>query len=102
MTRARLPNRRASSFHEFDHENVHYVGSVSRFRDGRIAEVFLSGGKLNTQADILARDSAIAASLAFQHGCSSSDLRDALTRQGDGSGAGPLARFLDLIGEEGR
>jgi hypothetical protein len=39
MPRERLPNRRASELLNFEHDNVRYVGSVSRFTDGRIAEV---------------------------------------------------------------
>ena len=46
-----------------------------------------------------ARAAAVAASLLLQHGCSVDTLRQALTRNGDGSGSGPLARALDLIAE---
>jgi hypothetical protein len=99
MARERLPNRRASELLNFEHDNVRYVGSVSRFTDGRIAEVFIDSQKVNASSGILARDSAIAASLAFQFGCPVRDLRAALTRQENGGSAGPLAKFLDLVGK---
>ena len=44
-------------------------------------------------------DAATAASLLLQHGCPIDTLRQALTRNGDGSGSGPLARALDLLAE---
>jgi len=42
---------------------------------------------------------AVAASLLLQHGCPLDTLRQALTRDGDGSGSGPLAHALDLLTE---
>jgi ribonucleoside-diphosphate reductase alpha chain len=44
-----------------------------------------------------ARDAAVAASLLLQHGCPVDTLRRALTRNGDGSASGPLAKALDLL-----
>jgi ribonucleoside-diphosphate reductase alpha chain len=46
-----------------------------------------------------ARDAAVAASLLLQHGCPLDTLRQALTRNGDGLGSGPLAHVLDLLAE---
>jgi hypothetical protein len=46
-----------------------------------------------------ARDAAVAVSLLLQHGCPVDTLRQALTRNGDGSGSGPLAHALDLLVE---
>ncbi|MER2263526.1 hypothetical protein [Methylobacterium oxalidis] len=100
MTRERLPNRRDSTVFEFSHDNIAYTAGCSHYEDGRLAEVFLSGGKIDTQADIFARDSAIAASLALQNGCSVDDLRAALTRTGTNGPAGPLSVALDLIAAE--
>lgn len=99
MPRERLANRRASESLQFQHDGQEFVGSVSRYSDGRIAEIFIDGRKTNTHAGILARDSAIAASLAFQFGCPAHELRSALTRQENGAGAGPLAKLLDLVGQ---
>lgn len=97
MTRARLPNRRPSTVFEFQHDGIDYLAGYSRYDAGGVAEIFLNAGKLDTQADISARDSAIAASLALQHGCSPDELRAALIRTTSGGPDGPLAVALDLI-----
>jgi hypothetical protein len=41
----------------------------------------------------------VAAPLLLQRGCAVDTLRQALTRNNDGSGPGPMARALDLIAE---
>jgi hypothetical protein len=100
MTRQRLPNRRRSEVVTFIHEGFRYRGSVSRFADGRIAEVFLHSAKVDTQIAAAAHDVAIAASLALQFGCPASTLRRALLRLSNGDAAGPLGELLDLVEEE--
>ena len=42
--RQRLPNRRAADF-ELQVAGLHYVVSVGRFADGRLAEPFVTNGK---------------------------------------------------------
>ena len=102
MTRLALPNRRPSELISFEHEGISYEGSVSfDLRTGAPAEIFLDGGTVGSAVQSVARDSAVAASLALQHGASLALLRGALTRQDDGSPAGPLGRLLDLIGAGG-
>ncbi|RVU15203.1 hypothetical protein [Methylobacterium oryzihabitans] len=97
MPRERLPARRGTATFTFFHDGIEYRVQYSLYADGRLGEIFLNGGKLDTQADILARDCAIAASLAFQCGCTADALRAALTRTGLGGPAGPLAVALDII-----
>ena len=67
--RERLPNRRASSIFEFEINGLRYTASISRFADGRIAEIFLQNHKPGSQSDSNARDAAVASSLALQFGC---------------------------------
>ncbi len=50
-------------------------------------------------AGILATDSAIAASLALQHGVSVETLRHAILRDPQGRAIGPLGLVLDLVTE---
>jgi hypothetical protein len=99
MTRERLPNRRGHELLDFEHAGIHYTAGVGRFDDGSVAEVFLNTAKHGTDVDINARDAAVAASLLLQYGCPLNILRRALTRNGDGSASGPLARALDLSAE---
>jgi ribonucleoside-diphosphate reductase alpha chain len=100
-SRQRPPNRRAHELLTFEHSGIKYTAGVGRYDDGRLAELFLNGGKLGTHADTAARDAAIAASLLLQHGCPAETLSRALTRNADGSASGPLARALDLLGAGG-
>jgi hypothetical protein len=57
-TRERLPNRRVSETFELEVNGLHYTCTISRFRDGRIAEVFLQNHKPASQSDSNARDAA--------------------------------------------
>ena len=100
-SRRRPPDRRGHEVISFRHGGVDYVAGIGRYDDGRLAELFLNGGKLGTHADTAARDAAIAASLLLQHGCPAETLSRALTRNADGSASGPLARALDLLGAGG-
>jgi hypothetical protein len=95
--RDRLPNRRGHELLDFEHGGIRYTAGVGRFEDGRLAEIFLNTRKHGTGLDTNARDAAVAASLLLQHGCPLETLRRALTRNGDGSASGPLARALDLL-----
>jgi hypothetical protein len=98
-TRQRLPNRREHELLTFEHDGIRYTAGVGRFEDGNVAEIFLNAAKQGTTADVNARDAAVAVSLLLQHGCPVDTLRQALTRNGDGSGSGPLAHALDLLVE---
>ena len=65
-------------------------------------EVFLNSGKIGTAIETAARDSAVVASLALQHGVHMDTIRRALTRNGNGEASGPLGTLLDLLGTEPR
>jgi hypothetical protein len=67
--------------------------------DDRVLEVFLSNHKPSSQSDANARDSAIACSLALQHGCELDTLRKALLRDARGNASTPLGCALDHIAE---
>jgi hypothetical protein len=99
VTHQRLPNRRGHELLTFKHDRISYRVPVGRFADGGLAEIFLNTAKHGTALDVNVRDAAVAASLLLQHGCPIDTLRQALTRNGDGSGSGPLARALDLLVE---
>ena len=98
-TRQRLPNRRGHELLAFEHEGIRYTAGIGRFADGTLAEIFLNTARQGTAIDVNARDVAVAASQLLQHGCSVDTLRQALTRNSDGSGCGPLVCALDLIVE---
>jgi hypothetical protein len=101
--RERLPNRRASETLELTVAGLGYTCTVSRYADGRIAEIFLTNHKSNSAADVGARDAAIAFSFAVQHGADAEAIRLALCRDSRGGANGPLGQALDLLtdGERG-
>lgn len=110
MTRIPVPNRRHSEVITFEHNGIQFSGSVSRLiakasdgvlNEGQVIEIFLEGGKPGSPIQSVSRDTAVAASLALQFGCPLDTLRAALTRNDDNSASGPLAAFLDLVGQQG-
>ena len=97
MTRERLFNRRACETFTFGWNDMAFVATISRFGDGRIAEIFLNSGKVGSDADAAARDSAVVCSLALQFGAPLETIRRALLRDAHGVAASPLGRALDLF-----
>jgi hypothetical protein len=94
--RERLPNRRAHTLLNVEAGGFRYIAGVGHYDDGRLAEIFLNAEK-GTAIDDAARDSAVVASLALQHGVDPDMLRSALMRNGNGTASGPLGMLLDLL-----
>jgi hypothetical protein len=95
--RERLPNRHASEQIAFTCGGFKFIATVSRFPDGRLAEVFLTNGKCGSDSDVSARDAAVIASIALQHGVPLEVLCKALMRDSQGQPSGPLGVVLDLL-----
>ena len=95
--RARLPNRRPAETFDLTAGGLKYTCTIGQFVDGRLAEVFLINHRSDRHADNSARDSAIAFSIAVQHGADPETIRRALCRDADGKASGPLGVALDLI-----
>jgi ribonucleoside-diphosphate reductase alpha chain len=100
--RQRLPQRRQCESFTLELYGLRYTATFSRLPGGAVGEVFLSNHKPGSQSDSNARDAAVAASLALQHGCPLDVLRRALLRDAQGRPATPLAAALDLISESER
>ena len=81
---------------------MRFTASVSRFADGRPAEIFLQNHKPGSQADSNARDAAVAASLAMQHGCPLDVLQRAVLRDSQGRPATPLGAAIDCLAQEAK
>jgi ribonucleoside-diphosphate reductase alpha chain len=95
--RQRLTNRRPSEFFEFESMGMRFTASLSRFPDGRLAELFLDNHKAGSAIGTLVRDAAITFSIAIQHGADPEVIRRALCRDSQGYASGPLAKALDLV-----
>jgi ribonucleoside-diphosphate reductase alpha chain len=91
--RERLPNRRAAEMFDFEHGGRKWSATISRFPDGRVAEIFLDTPKLSAIGEFAA-EVAIVASLALQSGCPLETLQHAI----EGRDAGPLGAALATIG----
>src|SRR5713101_4453636 len=100
-SRQRLPNRRHSETFAVEAQGMRFTATISRFDDGRLAEIFLSNHRAGSDADANACDAAVVASIALQHGVPIETIRKALMRDGRGQPRTPLAAALDLI-EEGQ
>jgi ribonucleoside-diphosphate reductase alpha chain len=66
--RARLSNRRACESFALESNGLRYLATISRFPDGRLAEIFISNAEAGSHSDSAAKDFAVVASLALQHG----------------------------------
>ena len=97
MSRERLPNRRAAETFEIEAGGLHYVVTIGRFTDGRLAEVFLSNGRAGSHADVCARDSAVVCSIALQHGVPADTIARALMRDARGRPESPLGVALSHV-----
>jgi hypothetical protein len=97
MQRERPPHRRASTLFDFTSMDIRFTASVSRFEDGRIAELFLDNHKAGSAVGTLVRDLAIAFSFAVQHGADVEAIRRAVCRDSQGRPLGPLGAALDCI-----
>jgi hypothetical protein len=95
--RRRLHDRRASETFIVACAGLQYLATVSRYSDGHLGEIFLAAAKAGSAADTAARDAAIAASFALQHGAGLNELRRALCRDARGRACGPLGAALDLL-----
>jgi hypothetical protein len=98
-TRQRLANRRAAESFSFELNGLRFTATVSRFDDGRLAEVFLSNHKNGNQLDTFVRDAAIILSFALQYGADADAIRRALGRDAQGRALGPIGQVLDIVGE---
>jgi hypothetical protein len=100
--RLRLPNRRACETFAFQCGGMKYVASISRFADGRLAEIFITNHKVGSDADAAAKDSAVVCSVALQFGTPVEVIRRALLRDARGNAASPLGVALDALAAEER
>jgi len=95
--RRRLPNRRASETFAVECAGLNYTATISRFADGRLAEVFLTNHRATSDAGAAASDSAVLASIALQYGVPVDVLRKALMRDSRGQPRTPLGVVLDML-----
>lgn len=97
MTREALPNRREIETFRFEHAGIKHFCSLSRYEDGRLAEVFCDAAKVGTDFQALAHDGAKLISLALQHGTPVETLSHAMERDDMGMPSSSLGKLLDMV-----
>jgi ribonucleoside-diphosphate reductase alpha chain len=91
--RRRLPNRRGSIRFPIRHDGIVYLVTLSRFEDGRLAEIFLDALKPDSALAVHAHNAAVLASLLLQHGVTAAAIKHSIS--------GPIATALAAADEEG-
>jgi hypothetical protein len=99
--RQRLPNRRFSESFAFTCNDLKYLATISRYEDGRLAEVFISNAKAGSHSDAAAKDAAVVCSIALQYGVPVDVIRKALLRDSRGVASSPLGCALDMLTADG-
>jgi ribonucleoside-diphosphate reductase alpha chain len=79
-----------------------FTATAGFFPDGRIGEIFLGNHRADSHADACAKDSAILASIALQHGVRLDVLRRALLRDHRGNASTPIGVALDMLADQER
>jgi len=100
--RERLPNRRPSETFTFECNGLIYLATISRFQDGRLAEIFVSNAKVGSHSDAAAKDAAVVCSIGLQHGVPLKTIRHALLRDAQGRASSPLGAALDFVAKQER
>jgi hypothetical protein len=97
--REALPLRRpCETFNmTFGGQNAEFLITIGFYPDGRIGEVFIDGPKAGSEIDNITRDAAVLISLGLQHRVSFSTMRNAVTRNLDGSASSIAGAVLDRI-----
>lgn len=95
--RLALPPRRPSDTFAFMFGPHKFYCTFSRYDDGRVAEIFLQGGKSGTEIEAQARDQAILASHLLQRGAALAEIQASLTRTDGGRAATPVCAAVDEV-----
>jgi hypothetical protein len=101
-TRTRLPQRRYCETFELRHAGLRAVFAITvgRYDDGGIGEVFITGPKVGSEAESIARDGAVLLSLALQHGVPLEVIRGAVTREANGAPSTIVGAVVDRLAAE--
>ena len=88
MTRARLPNRRSAQIAIFEHDGRRYRATFGAFSNGKLGEVFIDTGRVNSALQQHSDDAAVLVSLLLQNGVSPEAIRHSIS--------GPISVALDI------
>jgi hypothetical protein len=95
--REALPHRRSAETFELERANTRFAVTVGFYPDGRVAEVFVTGAKVGSEFEAVARDGAVLLSLALQHGVPLDVMRHALTRESNNEASTVIGMVVDRL-----
>ena len=98
--REKMPDRRETETFSFEHEDLSYIASLGRFSDGRLSELFISGGIVGSSVRIMTQELSVLLSISLQHGVPLKTLRDGLPKLNNGKFAGPLGNAIRIAEEK--
>lgn len=101
-TRATLPQRRYGESFELRHGNYRapFHVTIGYYGDGKIGEVFISGGKSGSETDAVTRDGAVLLSIALQYGVPLETIKGAITREVNGAPSTVIGAVVDRLAED--
>jgi len=102
--RKRLPLRRMVQTFELHHKTETtdqvYQVSIGYFDDMTPAEVFITGAKVGSSIEAVARDAAILLSLAMQFGVPVDTLKNSITRDSFNNPSSIIGAIIDKLSAE--
>ncbi|MCA1524341.1 hypothetical protein [Bradyrhizobium yuanmingense] len=78
-----------------------FAVTLGFYPDGTIGEVFITGGRSGQEIEAIARDGAVAVSLALQYGAPIDSLVSAITRDERGNPSSIIGAVLDRMAPPG-
>jgi len=96
-TRTKLLDRRECTTMDVYHNGQRYHVSIGRFRDGSLAEVFVSGSKSGSDLEAVCRDAAVILSISRQYGVPLDPILHAVTRNTDNSPSSIIGAVLERL-----
>jgi hypothetical protein len=102
MSRRTLPQRRAAETFEFRHGQQPVTVTTGYYADGTLGEVFVSAPKVGSSLEAIARDGAVLLSIAIQYRVPLDVLRNAVTREQDGSASSVIGAVIDRLANVSR
>jgi len=97
--RTKLADRRGCETLDVRHGTQHFHVTVGFYDNRHVGEVFISGAKVGSELEAIARDGAILISLALQHGVAPTVIRHAITRNADSTPSSIIGVVLEKLAD---
>jgi hypothetical protein len=92
-----LPQRRSCETFDVKHGQQTVTVSTGYYANGQLGEVFVTGHKVGSGMEAIARDAAVLLSIAIQFGVPIHVMRHAVTRETSGAASTIIGAVLDRL-----